>query len=243
MHKLSQRLGNACRGTLAILLLLVLGSPSWAAILIYEEDFNTDGLGSRYTAVGAGGSSGGFWELAVGNTNDLSGFEGANYWGGANLDVNFGGTNQLPRTLTLPLDALDVSLYTNLTVTLLVAATTGEWESAQPDYLRIYAVDADSSDEELLEAFLPNGTNASNLQATVQSSVVLGTTFQEITLSIDSLVDVNNLFLRFDAGSTSNREVMGFDRVQISGDLIPEPTSAAFLLGAGLLLFRLRRRR
>lgn len=240
MHK---RLTEVKKGIVALLALVssaVFWTPAQAAILIYEEDFNTDGLGSRYSAVGAGSAGNAFWELGVGNTTSLSGFEGANYWGGANLDVNFGGTNQLPRTLTLPLDELDVSLYTNLTVTLLVAATTGEWESAQPDYLRIYAVDADSSDEELLEAFLPNGTNASNLQATVQSSVVLGATFQEITLNIDSLVDLNNLFLRFEGGSTSNREVMGFDHVRISGDLIPEPTSAAFLIGAGLLLFRLR---
>ncbi len=227
---------------LVVVVCLALQVPAKATILIYEEDFNTDGLGSRYSAVGSGSSGNAFWELGVGNTSALSGFEGANYWGGANLDVNFGGTSQLPRTVTLPLDSLDVSLYTNLTVTLLVAASTGEWESTQPDYLRIYAVDADSADEELLEAFLPTGTNASNLQATVQSSTTLGTTFQEITLSISSLVDLNNLFLRFEGGSTSNREVMGFDRVRISGDLIPEPTSAALLLGAGLLLFRLRRR-
>lgn len=242
MHKPSKWLFQATRAFLALVVACALWTPASAAILIYQEDFNTDGLGSRYSAVGAGGSGSAFWELAVGNTSSLTGFEGANYWGGSNLDVNFGGTNQLPRTVTLPLDELDVSLYTNLTVTLLVAATTGEWESTQPDSLRIYAVDADSSDEELLEAFLPTGTNASNLQATVQSSVTLGTVFQEITLSIDSLVDLNNLFLRFEGSSTSNREVLGFDRVQISGDLIPEPTSAALLLGAGLLLLRRCRR-
>ncbi|MEM1058087.1 MAG: PEP-CTERM sorting domain-containing protein [Verrucomicrobiota bacterium] len=230
----------------AFLAALAASGPSHAAILV-SENFDTDGLGTRYLAVGAGSTASAFWQLGAAESTPLTGFQGANFWGGRNLDTTFGGTNQLPRTLTVPITAVDVSLFTDLQVSILVAANQGQWESEQPDFLRIVAVNADTDERQVLEEFLPRPENVNNgdLTATINSSTVLTTTFQPFTFNISSvaLPGLEDLLIVIEAGSTSSVEYFGVDELVVSGTLIPEPATGSLLLLGALGLAAARRRR
>jgi len=224
--------------------LVLLGlSATVNATQILTEDFNSDGLGARYTAAGAGGAGLGCcqnWSLNSqdeGNrSDDLVGFEGINFWSGSDLDdgsLPGGFSNLNPRDLLLNTVSIESFMNEALTVSL---ASSSNLDSGS-DFLRVFAINADTNVRTILDFF--DGSNAGS-----NSGITLGTTFQDIAYDISSL-GISNLTIGFEAWTTSNSEVVGIDNIRLSGDSIfqvPEPSSLV-LLGLGLAGFGFSRKK
>lgn len=219
------------------------GSASATVILI--ENFNTDGLGTRYTAAGAGGSSLGCcqnWSLNSqdeGNRSDvLTGFEGLDFWSGSDLNdpsLPSGFSNSTPRNLVL--NAVNLGLFTNETLSIALSASSNL--DVGNDFLRILAIDSDTNARIVLDMF--DGSTAGSISGTV-----LGTTFQDVYYDLSGL-NFSNLSIGFEAWTTTNEEVIGIDNIRLTGyqiSPIPEPSSIALMLGGlGLVGFMAARRR
>lgn len=232
------------RKTALLLVSLFVGSAQSA--VIFTEDFNTDGLGTRYTAAGAGGAGLGCcqnWSLNSqdeGNESDvLVGFEGIDFWSGSDLDDSSlpGSFSALtPRDLIM--NSVNVGSFTNELLTVGLAASSTL--DVGTDFLRILAIDSDTNARTVLDFF--DGTSAGST-----SGVVLGTTFQDLTYDLSGL-GFTNLSIGFEAWTTSNNEVIGIDNIRISGDQtqnssdVPAPAPLA-LFGLGMLGLALSRKR
>lgn len=232
------------RKTALLLVSLFVGSAQSA--VIFTEDFNTDGLGTRYTAAGAGGAGLGCcqnWSLNSqdeGNESDvLVGFEGIDFWSGSDLDDSSlpGSFSALtPRDLIM--NSVNVGSFTNELLTVGLAASSTL--DVGTDFLRILAIDSDTNARTVLDFF--DGTSAGST-----SGVVLGTTFQDLTYDLSGL-GFTNLSIGFEAWTTSNSEVIGIDNIRISGDQtqnssdVPAPSPLA-LFGLGMLGLALSRKR
>lgn len=202
--------------------------------IIFTENFNTDGLGTRYSAAGAGGAGLGCcqnWSLNSqdeGNETDvLVGFEGADFWSGSDLDdgnlpSGFSSTN--PRDLIM--NTVDISLFSNEQLTVSLASNAldiGE------DFLRVLAINSDTGDRTVLDFF--DGSSAGSV-----SGVILGSTFQDISYDLSGL-GYANLDIAFEAWSTSNSDVIGIDNIVLSGtstNTVPVPETI-WLYGLGLI--------
>lgn len=223
-------------------LLTLLFAYTSNASIIYTESFETDGLGSRYTAAGAGGAGLGCcqnWSLNSqdegDNSDALTGFTGSDFWSGTdlndgNLPGGFSDTN--PRDLLLNTLTLD-GVSNMLTVSL--AGTNLDVGS---DFLRVFAINADTNTRSVLDFF--DGTNSGT-----SSGVALSTVFQDFSYDLSSL-GITNLIVGFEAWNTSNSEAVGIDNIRISGVVgpndIPEPLSLA-LFSMGLVALRFSRKR
>ncbi|MGR5150654.1 PEP-CTERM sorting domain-containing protein [Photobacterium swingsii] len=200
---------------------LFAGSASATSIL--TEDFNTDGDGTRYTVTGGGGAGLGCcqnWSLNSedegGRSDVLVGFEGGDFWSGSDLnDGNLpsGFSNANPRDVIL--NSVDISSFNNEVLVIALAASTNL--DVGSDFLRIFAVDADTSARTVLDMF--DGSNAGSM-----SGVTLGTTFQDVTYDLSGL-GFANLRIGFEAWTTSNSEVVGVDNIRLID--VPEPASLA----------------
>jgi hypothetical protein len=129
--------------------------------------------------------------------------------------------------------AIPVSPLVSYQLQVLVAAAAGgDWDAGQ-DFLRILAIDTDTSAQTVLDEFLPNG--AGNLESSFYAGVVLGTTFQDFTYALPTAA---NLAIRIEAYTTGDLEFLGFDDLRI----VPEPRAAP-LLALGVTALALGRRR
>lgn len=209
------------------------------ASLIYIESFETDGLGTRYTAAGAGGAGLGCcqnWSLNSQDEGDhsdaLIGFTGSDFWSGTDLDdssLPTGFSSTTPRDLQLNALELD-GISSFLTVSLAQANM-----DSGTDFLRIFAVNADDNSRTVLDFF--DGGDAGST-----SGVALTSTFQDVSYDLGSL-GFTNIIVGFEAWNTSNSEAVGIDNIRVSGVAqIPEPISVA-LFGLGLAALRLSRKR
>jgi hypothetical protein len=214
----------------------LLWAHSAAAVLIYSEGFNTNGAGTRYTVTGGGSSGGGtnYWARQSTVTSPaFAGQEGADYWAGRDLDEPFAG-GVVPRTLQLPITGVNVTGYTGVTISILLAANTGVWDGSQIDSIRLYAVNYGAGGAlTLLDTFLPTGALDTNMRSALFGTS-LNLTFARYTYTVP--VTIGNLGFRFTASSTGDLEYIGFDDVRIEGTvLVPEPAPVA-LLCIGLVI-------
>jgi len=218
------------------------------ASLIYSETFESDGLGSRYSAAGAGNGGGGccqVWQLNSldgGNESDvLVGFEGNDFWAASDLnDSNLpsGFSATTPRSLIL--NNIDVSNYMNLQVDVMLAGSQNHESS---DFFRVFILDNDSNTKTILEEFT-SPANSSPLTGSVSNSN-LGLTFSNFNYLLSN--GFSNVSIGFEAWNTANNEVLGIDNIRVSGDQqrvgnVPEPSMLG-LLGIGLFMGMLGRRR
>lgn len=207
---------------------LLLASPAGAAT-IQTELFESDGDGIRYTLTGAGGfGTDNFFGLSSQGTlpAGFSGFEGTDFLAGRDLNDFSGG---VPNPRAFDLVAVDTSGFSSVTVSILLAATPTTWESADPDFLRVWAVDADGVlPPVLLDAFVP--VSASNSNLVNGSGTALGLAFQDFTWNAPA--GMTNLIVRIETYSTGGAEAVGIDDIRIEGTPIPEPSSALILLSA-----------
>ena len=219
----------------ALLVALASLALSAEAHAVAIESFNVDGSGSTYLVSGGGGSGDDFWGLqSIGNSFGFSGQEGADFFGGRDLNSPFsGGVN--PLTVEIPASgAVPLAPGPQHQLQILLAANFGGMWDAGQDFLRIIAIDGDTSAETVLDAFLPNG--AGNLESTTFAGLILDTTFQDVTYDVP--ISIANLELRIEAWTTGDLEFLGFDSIRV----IPEPGSG-LLLGLGLTALAAGRRR
>jgi len=204
------------------------------AALILSESFNTDGLGTRYEAAGAGGAGLGCcqnWSLNSQDEGDasdvLTGFEGSDFWSGSDLnDGNLPGGFSFATPRNLVLNSVGIGSFINRVLTVSLAASTNL--DLQGDFLRIVAIDSNSSSRTVLDTF--DGPSAGS-----GSGVTLGTSFQDVSYDLSGL-SFSNLSIGFEAWTTSNSEVVGIDNIRLTGDRVsevPEPASLA-IFGFGL---------
>ena len=225
---------------LSFLALLPLAAPAGAA-LIYQENFSSDGTGTRYTVTG-GGQTGtqDYWRRSNGGFNP--GFTGSSgtFWAGRDLDEAFGG-GVVPRAVQQTASsAVSLAGYTAATMSILLAANTGVWDGSQIDSMRLYVVDyGNGGAATLLDTFLPISALDSNLRSGAYGTA-LGTAFVRYTYSLP--VMIGNVGFRFEASSTGDLEYIGFDDIRFEGTPVPEPASAALLL-LGFTLLGVARRR
>lgn len=221
------------------LLGMLLATPAGAA-LIYQEQFGSDGAGTRYTVTGGGQSPSGqdYWRRSNGGFNP--GFTGSSgtFWAGRDLDESFGG-GVLPRAVQqMSSSAVNLAAWTGVTMSILLAANPNVWENTQPDVMRLYLVDYSGGPNILLDTFAPTGAVDTSLRSTTFGTT-LGTAFVRYTYAVP--LTIGNVGFRFEASSGGDLEYIGFDDIQFNGTAVPEPTSAA-LLAFGLVLIGAARR-
>jgi len=188
------------------LVLLALTTQTFAAETILFEGFDDS---SGFTT---GGGSAYRW-----NVSSLSG-TGLTQ-GGSQAGNIFFGSNANYSTLTI--DVPDLTSYTDLLLTVALAAPDGStWESSQRDSLVI------SGSTGTIDSFLP-GRSTAPLTSQVHS-VDLDQQFQDFVYAIDD--DLTSLTFTF--ASTYYNEVVGIDSVSITGEVIHTPAPSAFFLGA-----------
>lgn len=179
------------------------------------------------------------------NFEDSSGFiayGNAHYWGVAPLSGTglvpsnfiqggsqsgniFYGVNGWDSSATMTISLPNLTGYTDLYLTVALAAPEGVWESSHRDSLYI------SGTTGLIDSFLPPARPSSLRSQIHSSNLLLG--FQDFEYAIDS--SLNSLTFTF--ASTADDEVIGIDSVRITGTPIPEPCTL-LLLGLGGLLIR-----
>lgn len=224
-------------GVLALSLLCA--NAAGAMSVVFQEDFETDGDGVRYDLIGGGQNGVGIWGLQDGLPDlGFSGFEGSDFVLGINLDSGFGG-GITPRALELPLSPIDLSGATSATLRILLGANQeGTWDAGQ-DYLRIIVIDAQTTNEFVLEEFLPNaGGNLESLAGGGNPGTILDYAMAEILFDLPSGIDM--LEIRIEAMSTSTNERLAIDGIEVV-TTVPEPETA-LLVTLGILAMLTGRR-
>lgn len=204
------------------------------AMTVYTEDFDTDGAGTRYVLTGGGGSGTSFFGLnSIGTSTGFTGSGGADYFAGRDMDGGFsGGAN--PLTIEIGSTTPIAISGSTMQLEILLAAASGVHESSE--FIRIIAIDFDTSAEFVLDEWNANGDD--DLESTTFAGTVLGTAFQNLTYDLPA--SISNLEIRIETYSTNPFETVGFDELNVI--VSPEP-STALLLGAGLLAMASARRR
>ena len=222
--------------------LLTLASPASSAVLL-QEGFESDGLGSRYTAAGAGNGSGNccqVWGLnstdGGNNSDSLTGAGGSDFWAAsdlddANLPSGFNASN--PRNLVM--NSLSTTGGASMTVSL--AASTNHDNN---EFLRVFFIDLDTMVKTILDEFV---STASGSALSSSTNGALGTAFADFSYVIPATV--LNFQVGFEAWNSSNSEVLGIDNVTVSGTAANVPAPAVLglmLLGlAGMGVMRRRK--
>ncbi len=211
----------------------LLGGIANAAPILTEE-FESDGLGTRYTAAGAGNGGGGccqVWERnsldGGGSTALLTGFQGADYWKADDLDdggLPAGFSAATPRNLAM--NTVNIASFSNIILTVSLSASTDL--DAGEDFLRVIAIDNDTLVATVLDEF--DGSTAGS-----NSGVTLGTAFQDISYNLSAL-GITNLNIVFEGWTTSNDEVLGIDNIRLTGDTAPIGAVAVPTLNNVLLI-------
>lgn len=217
-----------------ITLTLLLASTSIQAAPIFSETFETDGLGSRYTAAGAGNGDGGccqVWQLNSmdgGNETDaLLGFQGNDFWAGSDLndpDLPSGFSSSNPRNLVL--NNVVLTGFGAVRLDVLLAASTNMETN---EFLRVFVVDNSTSSRTVLDDFQP----ITGVLTGSTSGTQLGLNFQNLSYLIPS--GITNLGIGFEGWNTSNSELLGIDNIRLTSQSVPEP-STGILMGIGLAL-------
>lgn len=232
--------------------LLLCPTLSNGAVVIFQESFETDGNGSRYTAsTPFNDGSGDHWNRTDGtNITNISGaytnVTGSFFWAAEDTDDN-GGNGNDEQTLTI--SGIGISNYTNITVSVDFAAgnTRGPGASAYDasDYLRLnYQLSGGAKTNGVWFSYVNAGDAFNepiafdgNFDGNGEGALLTNT----LTTYTFSVPDGTSLDLLFEVFMDSGDEEIAFDNIIVMGDLVPEPST--MLLGSFGLLALLRRRR
>lgn len=185
--------------------------------IILFEDFEDS---SGFTLGGGYAHSWIYWGIAplAGTATVPSNFIQGGSQSGNIFYGSFGKASGEPSpTMTISLP--DMTGYTNLYLTMSLAAPEGIWENSHRDSLYI------NGNTGSIDSFLPTALRHGYLQSQTYSSNLL-LEFQDFGYTIDS--GLNSLIFTF--ASTDYPEVIGIDSVRITGDPIPEPSTILLLL-------------
>ncbi len=203
---------------------------------IHQEDFETDGEGSRYTASPYSIDNDDFYNrFEDGDSeldNDMSGESGNWYWVTGKVDI---GSNPNDPLGIMLLDPIDITGYTTIDVRLLLGtcADNNEYEGAG-DYLRVEA-QIDGGGFVIVGAFYGDGNNLrqdTNLNGSSNGGApTLDNTFQEFTFAISGVGSLPatgstlNLRVTTTNNSGSGDEETSFDNIRVRGVDIPNVTA------------------
>ncbi|MEB3219001.1 MAG: ExeM/NucH family extracellular endonuclease, partial [Nostocales cyanobacterium 94392] len=199
---------------------------------IWQESFETDGQGTRYTASNTfnDGSNDHFQRTDGSNisniSNPYSNYNGTFFWAGEDLDDN-GGDGLANKTITF--QAVNTSSFSNLEFKGLfgVGNEKGAGSSAYDatDFAKVfYSIDGGTNFTEALRFSYVNSGDAFNEPLAQDTNfdgngdgTVLTTAMQEFSFNIPNASNVTiKIEARFDAGD----EEFGFDNFQLAGDAI-----------------------
>nr|HPJ03190.1 hypothetical protein [Candidatus Limiplasma sp.] len=217
-----------------LLFSLITITTACAEVLIQTVDFEVDGAGYSVTGGPLVTSVDDIWTRVNGSEagttfspmDAFTDYQGSYYFYGEDTDNGLG-TADTPAYVTL--DAIDVSGYRYLKVSLLVAAkdSSGAVYEAT-EYLKVqYAFDGGAYTSlaqyisEINSEYLSEDSDA---DGTIDGGQVTHA-FQEYTYNIPSFGD--SLQIRIACNSNSGNEEMGFDNIRISGTASTDPSYEA----------------
>jgi hypothetical protein len=229
-----------------ILPILFTFSPEARAAIIFSEDFETDGEGTRYRSHSAFSDGDGDYFIRTDGLTGPSGvpayegFGGSFFWAAEDVDANDNPTG----FGILDFSGISLSGTTSFEISLDIAAgSTAAFDSVD-DFLFVqYRFDGGPWETAL--AFQNDGErfNSALLRDTdfdgIGDSDPLGLDFQ--TARSGFLASTGNLLdLRIDTFMTSGGEAVAFDNLNVTAVAVPEPALGGLLTaaGAGLLLLR-----
>lgn len=239
---------NSHKNTLSILpiilpLFIISGTAAEAGILLFEG-FETDGLGTRYSATTSFSDGAddyfmrtdGFTEAS--GIPQFSGFSGSYYWAGEDIDAN-----DNPSGLgLLDFTGIDLAGINAIEISLdMAAGSTVTFDSADDFVLVQFRIDAGNWQTAL--AFQNDGTqyNSSLHQDLdfdgIGEGIMLDFPMQTFT-SASFPVTGSLMDLRIDTFLTATGEAVAFDNIQVAS--VPEPAMTAIIIAvlASILILR-----
>lgn len=250
------------RGTAAASLVVACVSGASGTTVLFSEDFETDGNGTRYTTSTAEFSDGSFdyftrtkvGDGTEGGTSDLTG-NSTFFFAASDIDGEGADSFQ-----TLTFSGIDVSGFTELTLSMDVAESDGGTNPAwdEPDIVHAsfivdgvvatsfatgYAIwfdsnpvgDTNSTNQPVFTNY-DFDADGGDSPEDVEITTAFSTISRELGFSGASTVD---LVISFDL--TSGSEDFAIDNILLTG--VPEPTSLALIGLGGLAMFGRRLRR
>lgn len=195
------------------------GSGGAPEAVIYTENFETDGSGSRYSISNAflSGTADHFNRVQA---SDISGSytlgtNGTYFIAGEDIDDNGGGTEGVVQIFTK-----DISGYTNIIITAAFAAPRVNTYDSAGDFMKVYA-SIDGGSFTLVGAFENDGTTFNsalyqdtNLDGTGEGTQLTGTLTD---FSFNTGLSGTGIVVRFVMDNNSGDEEMAFDNIRIVG--------------------------
>jgi hypothetical protein len=220
------------------------------ADVIMTEDFETDGDGSRYIQSHSVTSNGYYDEAKDGTTINNGDSENIERFSGVNGSYyflhEFGGAVDSPDAITLTFDNVDVSLYEDLELDILLGGGS-KMDFNEEERLRILVREDNSGDDSsaytVIDTFSYTGTTGNGGNASNGSGVTLDLTLQNVNYDLSSFDSASMIDIQIETIGTSNnnhKELFAFDNVRLSG--IPEPATMSLLALGGLAMLKRRRR-
>ena len=219
---------------------LIFSGPHLHAGILFTESFETEGLGSRYTASGnfTDGTddyftrTDGFTEAS--GIPAFTGFTGSYFWAAEDIDA----AENVAGEAILDFSSISLDDFPAIQITLEIGAGSDSAFDSIDDFLFVqFRVDSGSWTSAL--AFQNGGQvyNGALYQDTdfdgIGDGTELGLAMQTISSAIipvsGSLID-----LRIDTLMTSGSEAVAFDNVQVIG--VPEPNTTALIFAIASLL-------
>jgi hypothetical protein len=231
--------------TLAVSISLICGK-SLCADVLFEEGFETDGLGVRYFATDTFTDGQDDYFIRTDGSTEASGipaysgFSGNYFWAAEDTDAS-----DNPSGLSmLDFPAIDLGEFTAITISLDIGAGSQSTFDSIDDFVFVqYRIDAGSWTTAL--SFQNDGTTFNSLLQEdtdfdgIGDGTVLDLSLQ--TFSTSSIPVAGSFMdLRIDTVLNGGGEAVAFDSVRVSS--VPEPAHAAFALGALAIIFLLCKR-